>query len=224
MKIKYLIPTKEAKENTENMIFLDDSFGDSIFRRFNKGLNLVSDADYVVFMHDDVTILDQLFEQKVKAVFNKFESIAILGVIGTRVFTANGGWWTCDRRTETNGHIIQGRSDGSDYHMIERIGFCKDMVTVDGCCFIVRNELLKSKVLKFDARYQGFHFYDADICVQAKHNGFDVAVADILIRHESEGPMNETWFSNRALFLNKWADAGYSFPLTCESFKKVKYE
>lgn len=218
MKIKYLIPTSEPKDRTESTIFLDNNFGNSIFRKYNAGISMIDDADILVFMHDDVTILDSNFEKKTEMVFNRFPDVAILGVIGTTVFNANGGWWMCDRRTETIGHIIQGHPDKSEHHLIEKIGFSKNVVTVDGCCFMARAELFKNGTLKFDASYEGYHFYDADICIQAKHKGFNVAVADILIKHESEGPMNKTWFKNKQMFIDKWTGKGYSFPLTSKSF------
>lgn len=218
MQIKYLIPTSVPKDRTENTIFLDNSFGDSIFKKYDNGIHLAEDCDIIVFMHDDVTILDPLFEKKVELTFNRFPSIAILGVVGTTVFNANGGWWTCDRRTETVGHWMQGHPDGTETHNVDKIGFSKDIVTVDGCCFMARNALFKNKALKFDTKYEGYHFYDADICIQAKDKGFDVAVADILIKHESEGPMNESWFKNKNMFISKWTEKGYSFPLTVKSF------
>jgi hypothetical protein len=218
MKIKYLIPTEKPKAHTENTIFLDNSFGDSIFKKYNKGISMSEDVDVFVFMHDDVTIIDENFEKKIEIVFKRFLDVAIVGVIGTTVFNATGGWWTCDRRTETIGHIIQGHPDGSENHMIEKIGFSKDVITVDGCCFMGRAELFKNGTLKFDVSYEGYHFYDADICIQAKHKGYNVAVADILIKHESEGPMNKTWFMNKTKFVNKWVDKGYSFPLILKSF------
>jgi hypothetical protein len=216
MKIKYLIPTKDYKENTEDHIFIHGP--DSIFKKYNKGISFVKDEDLIVFMHDDVTILDPLFEKKIEIVFKRFPDIAILGVIGTTVFNANGGWWTCNRQLETIGHIIQGHPDGTDHHLIERIGFNKNVISVDGCLFIGRAELFKNGTLKFDASYDGYHFYDADICVQAKDKGFNVAVADILIRHQSEGPIDKTWHMNRQKFVNKWVEKGYSFPLTVQSF------
>jgi GT2 family glycosyltransferase len=218
MKIKYLIPTAEPKDRTEDTIFLDNSFGDSIFKKYNKGIHLIEDCDAIVFMHDDAKILDPLFEKKVEIVFNHFPSVAIIGVVGTKVFNANGGWWTCDRRTETVGHWMQGHPDGSVTHNVDKIGFSKDIVSVDGCCFIGRSELFKNGTLKFDAKYDGYHFYDADICIQAKDKGYDVAVADILIQHESEGPLNESWFKNKQMFIDKWTEKGYSFPLTVKSF------
>jgi hypothetical protein len=218
MKIKYLIPTENPKAQTENFIYLDNSLGDSIFEKYNKGISMSEDVDVFVFMHDDVTVIDKNFEKKIEIVFERFQNVAIVGVIGTTVFNANGGWWTCNRRLETIGHIIQGHPDGSENHMVEAVGFSEDVVSVDGCCFMGRADLFKKGILKFDETYEGYHFYDADICIQAKHLGYDVAVADILVKHESEGPMNETWVINKDKFVNKWIKKGYTFPLTKQSF------
>lgn len=220
MKISYVVPTKHYKPNEHNKFYIKGTR--SIFSKYSLALKYVikHGSDIVVFMHDDVTILDPLFEKKLKLVFNKFPSVAIAGVIGTKVLTDAGGWWICNRPAETFGHIMQGHPDGSEHHMIDSIGFCKDMISIDGCLFAVRAELLLSGTLKFDHRYDGYHFYDADMCVQAKALGYDVAVADILIKHESEGELDKTWFSNRETFINKWTKAGLTFPLKHDSFTR----
>lgn len=222
MKISYVVPVKNyVSGNVEKNKFY--MYGKaSIFRKYSLALKRIKEnnTDIVVFMHNDVTILDPLFEKKLKLVFNKFPAVAVVGVIGTKVLNQGGGWWMCNRPEQSFGHIMQGHPDGSAHHMVDNIGFCKDMVSVDGCLFAVRADLLLSGTLKFDHRFDGYHFYDADICVQAKALGYDVAVADILIRHESEGQLDPNWFTNRDIFINKWITAGLTFPLTCDSFTK----
>ncbi len=42
--------------------------------------------------------------------------------------------------------------------------------------------------------------------------GYNVAVADILVHHKSEGPMQENWFEARKEFETKWKGNGISFP------------
>lgn len=225
--IKYVIATKDRKEETPSTIYLDNSYGNSIFKKYNTGVSTTLEnnrtCDIICFMHDDVTILDANFEKKAQMVFDRFPNIGILGVIGTKVFNALGGWWTCDRRSETMGHIMQGHPDGSVEHMIDCVGFSKDMITVDGCCFFIRSSLFMDSKIRFDDRvFNGYHFYDADICIQAKIAGYDVAVADILIQHASEGPLSKDWQDSRIKFINKWVDRGYNFPLTLASFKDRK--
>lgn len=218
MKIQYITATQNYKENTENHIFIDGP--DSIFKKYNKGISMSDNADVFVFVHDDVTIIDTNFENKAQMVFDRFPNIGVIGVIGTKIFNATGGWWMCDRSKDTIGHIMQGHPNGQHNHMVDSIGFCKDMVVVDGCCFLVRSTMFKEHMISFDDKtFSGYHHYDNDVCLQVKEKGFDIAVADILIQHESEGALDEEWNKNLVKLLNKWGNKGYDFPITIESFK-----
>ena len=224
--VKYIVATKDKQEETSSTLYLDNSYGESIFIKYNKGVSITLEnnrqCNIICFHHDDIRILDPFFEKKVEMVFEKFPSIGVLGVIGTKVFNALGGWWTCDRKTETVGHIMQGNPNGKPWHMVDQIGFCKDMVIVDGCCLLIRSSLFMDGKIRFDEKtFKGYHHYDNDICLQTKEAGFDVAVADILIQHTSEGQLSKDWQDNRIKLLNKWVDKGYDFPITTNSFKKI---
>ena len=67
--------------------------------------------------------------------------------------------------------------------------------------------------------YDGFHFYEADICLAALSAGWKVAVGDILCEHGSEGPIPDSWHNSKRKFLTKWKSKGVSFPVTVDSFK-----
>ena len=120
---------------------VDNDDGDTMFKKYNFGLanSDVSDDDIVVFVHEDVRILDENFEQKLEILFNNYPSVGIAGVIGTTSFTSMGGWWLGDRTQNGRGHIMQDRPDLSEpFHMVDRIGNFFDVVSVDGCCFAMR--------------------------------------------------------------------------------------
>jgi len=50
--------------------------------------------------------------------------------------------------------------------------------------------------------------------------GYDVGIIDILVKHDSEGPLSESWYINRNKFIGKWTKKGYTFPITKVQFKK----
>jgi hypothetical protein len=58
-----------------------------------------------------------------------------------------------------------------------------------------------------------YHFYDIDTCFTAHKMNYNVAVADILVHHKSEGPMPKNWFEAREEFKNKWLKNGVNFPV-----------
>lgn len=209
-----------------NTIFVNNTNGNSIFKKYNYALNKLklqglTDSDIICFTHSDVKILDPSFEEKIKLLFSFKTNLGIVGVIGTRLFERTGGWWTTDRNIYTRGHIIQGLPDKTEFHMCEKGGWggFYDVVTVDGCMFFMSGKMANQ--YNFDDRtFSDYHFYDVDTCFTALEMGFNVMVADILIKHQSEGPLSEKWFNDLNNLIKKWEDKGYLFPLTLSSFKK----
>jgi GT2 family glycosyltransferase len=202
--------------------------GHSIFEKYNKGIEAwwedpydpMNDDDIVCFMHEDILIRDENFAEKVNYIFTQRKNVGVLGVIGTKEFPLVGGWWLSPPHNHT-GHIYQGRPDlPQAFHMIKKIEYTEEVVSVDGCCFFVRAKLLRD--LRFDdTTFGGYHFYDVDYCFSALEKGYDVAVADITIEHLSQGPLNDGWYYNRDLFIKKWQDKGLVFPVHKSNFKNL---
>lgn len=197
----------------------------SMFSKYNLGIEMANpqDDDILVFIHEDVKILDENFCKKLELVFNKKPDVGLVGLIGTTSFPEAGGWWLCDHSLH-RGALIQGKpgtSGKETFHMVRKKGYFEDLVSVDGFCFAVRGSVLKD--LKFDEETypEAFHFYDVDFCFSILEKGWDIATCDILLEHASEGPLPESWFKNKERFLNKWkSKTGYMFPITKEQFKK----
>jgi len=196
----------------------------SIFSKYNAAMAEfvdIKDDDYFIFCHADTQLLDKNIVPKINMIFQHRLDIGIVGVIGTKVFGTEGGWWSNDPSNHI-GQITQGLEDGSKYQMIKKIGFFPDAVCVDGSFFCVRGSLF-NKGLRFDeSTYpNSYHFYDADICLSVLEMGMKVAVADIEIFHASVGPLSESWQINRQRFINKWQQKGYNFPLKASDIVSV---
>jgi hypothetical protein len=214
-------------DDKEDVMILGNDIVKDIFKKYNYALNNLkfNDDDVIAFIHEDIKILDSDFEKKVEMVFNHRNDIGILGVYGTTSFPEAGGWWLCDRKLHARGHIYQGypgvvekpfyMSDGS-----KNVGFFDNLTAVDGCCFFMNGKMAKR--YRFDERtFDGFHFYDCDTTFSAIQMGYKVAVADILVEHQSEGPLPDNWKKNRIKFLNKWKNIGIKFPVTIKSFMNL---
>lgn len=203
----------------------DNGIPNGIFEKYNLGIqyylqNGLDDNDIVVFCHADVKILDEAFEEKLEYAFKNLK-IDIAGVIGSIELHETGGWWLCDPSLH-RGHLIQWKTDEQSYHMTRVIGNFQNMMVVDGLFMAVRGSLIKK--IQFDTKtfVGSYDFYDYDFCAQAKSIGSDIAVLDILIEHKSAGTgiYKESWEANKNIFINKWKQAGYEFPLKSTDFHK----
>lgn len=176
--------------------------------------------DVVVFVHEDVRIIDPQFAHKLEIVFAQKQEVGIVGVCGTTEITERGGWHLTDQNN-LRGHLMQ-EFQGTVNHNIygNRIGYYDDLCAVDGFCFAIRAKLFTEGVM-FDKNVGEWDFYDLDVCLQARDKGYKVAVADILLQHKSEGRgmLGDGWKKSLPKFIKKWSDKGYKFPITTNNFK-----
>ncbi len=215
---------EKFKGRPELIHVIEDEGHTSIFSKYNRGIEMANpeDDDILVFVHEDVKILDKNFFEKLEMVFLKKSDVGIVGMIGTTSFSEAGGWWICNHSFH-KGSLMQGKpgTNGKEtFHMNRGRGFFDNLVSVDGFCFAVRGKVCKE--VKFDEPTypNAFHFYDVDYCFSVLEKGWKVAIADIFTEHASEGPLPESWFKNKDIFLNKWKSKGYKFPIELSQFKK----
>lgn len=240
--IKYIIPVKSYDSTNFGSLLENnssvDTFKDnvkcipnemvsdppSMCKKYNVAVNYykndISEDNIFVFMHDDLSILDPNFEMKVKMIFKKDPNTMILGVIGTEMYDLNQnspGWWHNYRSEFGVGSIIQGHPNGAENTMTGvRGNFSNKAIIVDGCILAIRSSFFKTN--KFDEDlFTSFHHYDNDICLQAIHSGYNVSIANIIVKHESEGPMDENYHKDSVKLIDKWIGK-FSWPI----FKGIK--
>ncbi len=183
---------------------------DTLAMQYNRGIEEIFRNQYqsheaVVFLHPDVIILDDDFEEKLLSIFTHNPEVGLIGVLGSTYLPENGSWWSA--KTECmRGQIIQEYEDKPTRRMIKGgIGYYDDLICVDGLFLAIRANLL-SQGLKFDERYPNYHFTDIDICFSIIKLGFKVAVIDSLMLHKSEGKRADDyeWHQNKDILFQKW--------------------
>jgi len=207
---------------------------ENIFKKYNAGIEAAIDSgleddDVIVFMHEDVGLVDNLFKEKIDLVFSEKKDIGLLGIAGATELTEKGGWWMTTN-DKMRGHLIQGKSvgnQGEGDHLIKgAIGYFDDVVAIDGCIMVTLGKFLKEGFSFDDITYEHNDFYDIDFGMQFLDKGYKLAVADILIFHQSrgEGVFKEEWKSSKDKFFEKWKNAGYTLPITRDQFKFKTFE
>lgn len=199
----------------------------SMTKKYNEGrrqlLKRLKPDDIVVFVHEDVKIIDPLFEGKLLMAFKKNKDLGIAGVYGTQAYIG-GGWWNFERPTFSCGRIIQGLANGREVEMQDNPSrYNPHMVTLDGCIMSIRGSLLKKQ--EFDETIKGWHQYDNSYCLQTLlETDYKLAVLDTLILHASGGEPDEEWRQQGRQLLKKYKDMGIEVPITVKSFKDYKNE
>ena len=141
---------------------------------------------WLVFCHQDFILNESLYGK----LFG-LNKLGVYGVIGSRLGT-NG----------LLGEIVQ--TDGSTVGA--RLSEATPVDTLDEMCLIVHTEALR-KGLRFDDRFT-FHYYGADLCMQAHSLGFDVMALQVDCQHKSRtlsgDVLSKSYSGLRNEFRNKW--------------------
>jgi len=150
------------------------------------GLLLSFQPCWIAFCHQDFFLNEDL-----ERVMMGKDKRTVYGVIGARVSD------NCFR-----GRILQTDNTYIGLHLAEPA----PVQTVDEMCLILHSSLF-AKGLRFDERFR-FHFYGADICMQASLKGLDVKALQVNCQHKSRdlsGDIKSSdYLESVRLFKEKW--------------------
>lgn len=138
---------------------------DRIATAYNRVLDAAPKGSRVVLLHDDTELRDGAREAILAA------SGDVVGTVGA-VDVQSLAWW----RYTTRGAV----DDGTGRVVFGPYG---DADTVDGLLLALSPA---AAGLRFDTGYDGFHGYDADLCMQASAEGLAVTVEPVPLMHHSK--------------------------------------
>lgn len=186
--------------------------------------NMAEDNDIIVFINDDIGIVDALFKEKLELIFKEKPDIGVVGVLGSNQISNSIEYWMNPTQF-LRGHILQAEENDvtRGNHLIKGpIGFYDNIMAVDKCMMAVRAGLLRD--IRFDENiYKNEDLYNIDFCLQILERGYKISIADILI-HQARQPINLSddmnWKNERQKTIDKWNK--YEFPINSNSFKDIE--
>jgi hypothetical protein len=167
----------------------------------------VADPAILVFIHDDVHLLDFYWPTRIMQGLAKFD---ILGLAGNRRRVARQPAWrflddalTRDDRENLSGVVAHGKRWPADH--ISAYGMPgHEVKLLDGVMLAAHSQTLISRALYFDEAFD-FHFYDLDFCRTAELKGLRMGTWGISVMHESNGVFGTLdWQRAYARYLAKW--------------------
>ena len=180
---------------------------------YNQGLTRAG-GDVVVFVHEDVFFIEPGWGVRVQELFSRNPALGLAGVAGTQYLCADTPSWVAAGRPFIHGMVIHDM-DGGNRSVLTVYSWERgevETVAVDGLFMAIRASLFPS--IGFDqTTFDGFHFYDLDICMQVRAQGYRVMVTDaVLLRHLSGGSYDHVWMEYARRFVGKYRQA---LPATC---------
>ena len=160
----------------------------------------IVDSDFIVFLHDDVTIEDINLPRKLQE--SAFDVVGLAGT--TKLLFESPVLWNHARLGE---HTLSGavaHANGTDIWMNSYGTFRKPCEVVDGLFIAVRLKRLIESGVRFDEQFD-FHFYDLDFCLSARKAGLTIGTEPIWVVHRGLGDWDtQSWHENERRFLEKW--------------------
>jgi len=167
----------------------------------------VGNPAILVFIHDDVHLVDFFWPQRLVDGLNKFDVIGLVG--NRRRATRQPGWmFVDDKQTPDAAENFSGvvaHGGGWPPRTINYYGpSCLEVKIIDGLMMAAHSETLLSRGIDFDERFD-FDFYDLDFCRRAEEKGLRMGTWPIQVVHESVGDFDSArWRRGYERYFDKW--------------------
>lgn len=184
----------ETSEDVIDVVFNVNPNGESLTKVYNEALDEY-DADYFVFIHDDIEFLKKGWGNEIIRLFDEHQDYGIIGVAGSGEFDKDAAWW---RYKDIYGQVLH-RKDGNSWLTTFSPLLPCDLINVcvvDGLFFAVAKDRISSR---FDEKYEGFNFYEISFCLKNYIEGKTKigVTTNIRIAHNSVGELKPNWYENR---------------------------
>jgi len=176
----------------------------SMFEGYQTGLDTLNPGreDIVIMCHDDIEVLSDrvVFKRTLEEALAK-KSVGFVGPAGTTYLGSDAIWWDINRRATGlhSGFVFQG--DDHNTMTPNYFGPCRNVVVIDGLFLAARRETLDQIGLGKPKEFPtNWDFYDLYYTLSAYEQGFTNKTVPIVVLHNSNGYMRETWDANRQAF------------------------
>jgi len=175
---------------------------------YNARISAESNAEILVFVHDDVWIDDYFLADRV---IDGLRTYDVIGVAGNRRRVQHQPVWaflnskpTWDDDINLTGIIAHGESPRGKISFFGAVP--ADCELLDGVFLAAKKETLRANGVLFDPRFD-FHFYDMDFCRSARQRGVRLGTWPICLTHQSSGAFGtEHWNEKYRAYIEKWGD------------------
>ena len=203
---------KKTALGAVDYVCIDNSDGRrGICAAYNAGVEKAG-GEILVFMHEDVFFMERAWDKLLEHKFTD-PSIGLIGVAGTQYLFPDPPGWVVAGRPFIKGKVIHETDNGADFHLTV-FSWDKtdsDVVAVDGLFFAVRRDLF-SRIRFDETTFDGFHFYDLDLCMQVRETRRLIVTPDIILKHRSGGAFDAVWHTYARRFTEKYRER---LPASC---------
>lgn len=180
----------------------------NIFTAYEEGTRRAK-GDVLCFIHDDIIFHTDGWGSVLEKHIKRNPEVGAIGVLGGHYLPKRPCYWLEPRKESAN--YIQGLSKNGQYYtrrIIHQLYRSERtyVAAIDGLFMAMPRRLFAEGEVKWDTQtFHGFHFYDADMCMQVHRAGYEVEIIwDILIEHKSCSGFTEAFLEARKIWFKKW--------------------
>lgn len=143
-----------------------------------------STGEIVLFMHNDLMIYEQDFDEKLKQSFEENNELGAVGAFGAKALGSPDIYKTeyMMHQLARGGNISNARMDKDVHGFRNLLNKFENVAVFDGMFMCFKRELLE-KVDGFDKITETFHNYDNLMCIKSLQNGYENIVIPIDCNH-----------------------------------------
>ena len=225
-KITFVIATRETKSNFFKNTMAGKTFDNlnilnnnhiklKLFDNNKLGLSeiynitinqLKNNPTILIFMHDDVMIVDKNWEDIILSNLNEYDILGVVGSIKSSKLQSSLQWvdinctQLSDFKNLSGAHGI-GNKFPAD--RIQKFQKPQEVKTLDELFLVVRSETLIDNDLYFDEQFK-FDHVDLDFCRRAEELNIKMGTIPLNVIHNSVPDYGSDWVFSCKKYFNKW--------------------
>ena len=171
---------------------------------YNECIEEFKNYDSIVFVHDDVDIINKDLKYQLEQGFKKFDVIGVAGCVNPKILDRNLWHWMAGDRSNMRGFAGHPNSD-KDFFVTSFGPTPARTVIIDGVFIAINLKKLYNTNARFDEQFM-FHHYDIDFSLTCNMNSLKIGVWPILINHNSPGlkEFDINFNDSNKKFIDKW--------------------